>query len=628
MQSFLLAQETLGYQTSDDPSNSDFQLLVAGSQNVLIDYQKKALSRPGYTRLGAANIALTEIRNAWTWDSSTGFKLPQRFYDDELEVYLRTVDGVAINAWTRISMGWSTTKKLRYAFWYDATEKIDLQIMCQGDANLYEFGGGVAIVASATADTITKAGTTTFGQNRFYASRDLSLVCVRTGTVYTYTAGVGTQTLTGVVGDTSTLVAGDILVQSIVTQSAKPDANHTNDIIFVWQNQLVSVSYADELAYLSKNTSYFDFAFSSPRVPGEGALLTLTDPGRAINQLGDLLLIFCGQSTIFKVAPNQVAVGNLLTEDLKIDKLNVGIDQGALNHECVVPIGNILAYLTNEVALRTIEDPNNLTGINPKTLSNPIKPDFDNETWNPENTYGAWYKNTLIYTAGDTSHMYMLNYVQDADGNLFRFWNPPQILPVGPMSDIDSGNGSMLHGHSNAVPESYLLFDGLSDGQYPDMDPADKFPIHAIAAYAYDDNILIRRKFVKATSTLKNFDEYYVDGEITPNTVDLLLDLNYDFGGATFQLEETIDGSDEGLLLGNVGFNSLAQKSLGTDSLGGLINPPSNARKFHVVFEEAKEDYNQLQAIFSTNDVDRYWAITRHGGNTTTSTRKDTSVIR
>jgi len=102
MQNYSLVEETDGYVTSQDASNTSPKLLVAGSKNVIIDYQRKVKIRSGYTRIGAANTALTEVRNAWTWHTSTGHERPQRFYDDELEVYLSTVDAVIKDAWFRI----------------------------------------------------------------------------------------------------------------------------------------------------------------------------------------------------------------------------------------------------------------------------------------------------------------------------------------------------------------------------------------------------------------------------------------------------------------------------------------------------------------------------------------------
>jgi hypothetical protein len=184
--------------------------------------------------------------------------------------------------------------------------------------------------------------------------------------------------------------------------------------------------------------------------------------------------------------------------------------------------------------------------------------------------------------------------------------------------DLDDGKGVQLYGHSNVVPETYLLFDGTSDGQYADIDVSLKLPINAKAVFAYNN--------YRDRTALKNFDEYYVEGEITPNTIDLGLNLKYDYDGVTQSVDKTINGSDKRILEGSVSDNSLGQQSLAINPLGGLLNPPSNARKFRVVFEQAKEDFYELQPTFETNDVDRYWAIISHGANAAMSRRESISI--
>lgn len=709
---FTLAEETLGYVTSPDPTNIDRRMLVTGSKNVLIDYQKKVKIRSGYTRLGAENTALTPVRNAWTWNTSTGVDRPQRLYDDELEVYLGTIDTQVINAWTRVKNSLSTTEKMRVATWYNTTENLDVQLGVLGDANIYEWSGAVVTISSITSSTITKKGTLTFAQARAYANRttigssttrfDITnpsgtiarytydgtgtdpgitaakypvgtaiilnaqnfnaanngtflitasganyfevtnagvvaevdktigtgtidiksvFVCVRTGVEYGYSGGETTTALTGV-NDTTGLVAGDILVQKVYTAYNEPAASRTNHTIYSIENQIYIGSEDDEEVYISSNTDYATFSFSAPRVAGEGGLLTLDDPNRAIASLGRFPIIFSGRSSVYKVVFTSITVSTTLAETIQVKKVDAGVDQGALCQEAVVPIGNALAYLSNEVAVRVINNPEDLVGINPKTFSNPIKPDFDAEDWfdssGVPSAYGMWYKNMLIFTAPQSSKTYILNFVEDANGRLRRFWNAPLIWPMGALSIVDSGNGNLLHGHSNAVPESYLLFDGQSDGQYSGMDVASKLPIDAKATFAY--NGYGRR------AVLKTLDEYYVEGEITTNTIDLILGLNYDYGGATQALEKTIDGEDEDILEGLVDYNSLGQQPLGQNPLGGLLNPPSNARRFRVVFEIAKEDFHQIQAEFSTNEVDRYWAVVAHGANAVLSPRKNTLI--
>lgn len=614
MENYALAEETLGYVTVEDQTNTDVRHLVTGSQNVLIDVQKKVRSRPGYTRLGASNTALTPVRSAFTWKTSKGGELPLRQYDDELEVYLGTVDGTAINAWTRVKDAWSTSERMRFATWYDATEGIDLVIFVQGDVNGYEWGGGVAVAASKGTNTLTKAGSTTWAQNRFYTTRNMSVTNVRTGVAFAYTGGHGTQTLTGVTPDPAgaDIVANDIFVQTVVTRSNLVASTRANDTIYVFENQLFVGSNDDEQVYVSKNTSYYDFAYSSPRVPGEGGIGTLTDPVRGFGTLGGSAVVFCGPSAAFKAIYKQVALGTTLAESLTFLPLkSIGPNQGASSQETIVPVGNALAYLSNEPAMRML-DPTALNTDEPqlKTLSTPIKPDFDAEDFTGASA--LWADNSITLTAPANSHAYILEYVEDANGTLLRFWQPPQILPIGPLSVIND----TLHGHSNAVPETYVLFDGLSDIASDDT----KLPIDARAAFAYNS--------YGKRAQLKTCDEYYVEGEINAGTSDLMLSLLYDFGGQTQTIQETINGSDEDILEGSVGFNSLAQQSLGQQSLSGLLTPPTDARKFNIVFEEAREDFMRLQPVFSTNEVDRYWAITAQGANAKLSPRRNTLIRR
>ncbi len=617
MDKFLLSEETLGYVTAEDPSNTDLRYLRAGSRDVLIDRNRKVGIRNGFTRLGAGNSALTEVRNGFTWNTSNGFERPLRFYDDEWEVYLDEVDGVTVGAWTRFKSGMNTENVPRGAAIFDATENIDLMIIVEGTDNLHEWNGAVAVVDSITGTTITKEGTATYAQSRFYTTRNKVVVCVRTGTEYTYTGGETSTTLTGI-ADTTGLVAGDILVQKVVSTDNAVASGRNNDTIFAFENQIAVGSFDDNETYISKSSDYNDFAFGTPRLAGEGALLTLDGPSRGYGSIGSYLIAFAGPHSIFRGDYEQIAVGEVLAETLRVKKLDTGINQGSKTPDCIIPIGNAIAYLSEEPALRVLENPDEARSIDPKTFSNPIKPDFDAEDWT--GAKGIFFKNTITLCAPANSHSYLLQFVEDADGKVRRYWQPPQVMPINAFSVIDGG----LHGHSNAVPETYLVFD---PNRYSDLivngdndESDDKLPINGIAKRTY--NSYGKRE------ALKCFDEYYVEGEISSNTTDLLTTLEYDFEGSTQEIERTMDGSDEDLLEGNVGQNSLAQQSLAQNPLGGLLNPPENARKFRVVFEIAKEDFHELAATFSTNEVDRYWAIIADGANAKLSPRRNTLIRR
>lgn len=597
--------ETLAYVTSEEQTNSDERNLVAGSRNVIIDQQRKVRSRNGNTRLGAANSALTGNRNGYTWNTSTGVEFMLRAYDDELEVWLGTVDDTDLNAFYRLASGFSTTKKPRFATWYNDTEKLDLLVFVYGNANTYAWGGGVCIVDSVTGTTITKTGTATFGESRFFTSGNKVVVNVRTGTEYTYTGGESTTTLTGI-ADTTDITAGDVLVQKVITNTNSPAANRTNDTIYTFDNQLCVASDNDELVYISKNNSYTTFTYSSPRLPGEGALLTLDDAAHAFGELEEKLVVFAGKSSIYQVNTEEITVGSTLTEVLRVEKYQTGVGQSAQSQEVVAQINNTIVYLSFEPAIREILSPRELEGGGaPRTLSNPIKPDVDAEDWS--DATAKWYKNAYWLSAPTNGHVYILEYREDADGKLRRFWQAPQTMFIGAFITLEDE----LYGHSSAVPETYRIMDPEA---FSDVNSNnDKMPILCVAKFAY-------RNFGDRAQ-LKNFDEYFIEGEISPST-DLTHTLYYDYGGYTRSNETVIEGDNEDILEETLSNVALGQQPLGYSPLGGSLSAPEGSAKFRAIIELAKEDFFEMQEVFQTDDTDKFWSVIARGINAQMSSRQ------
>ena len=102
--------------------------------------------------------------------------------------------------------------------------------------------------------------------------------------------------------------------------------------------------------------------------------------------------------------------------------------------------------------------------------------------------------------------------------------------------------------------------------------------------------------------------------------------LNYDFNGNVQLVQNTIDGSDEDIIIGSPISASLGQNPLAQKSLASALSTPENSKKFRVIFEIAKENFTELQATFETNELDRYWAIIAHGGNIELSKRKNINI--
>lgn len=592
----------LGYRSLPDIEAEDPRYLVTGSQNVLINDQDKVETREGFTITGPTNTAIKAIESSFDWDTQRGGAKYLRSYDDELEA--RFTDSSGNVTWERIADGWSNVD-FSFAKWWDATEILEVLIFVVGDSNIYEWSGGMAEIASTTSDTITKTGTTTWAQEGFYTSANKTVVI--NGTEYTYTGGENTTTLTGVTADPTGEANGSVVIQKIITNSNKPSATAQNDAVAVLENHAYYLDGTRNTVEVSKNTDYQDFTTpSAPRIPGEAAQLIIDSPGVGLAPLQSKMIVFAGKGDVYRVDFEELEVGTVLAETANVRKLKTGPRQSAFSRDTIADIGTAIVYLSNEKAVRILESAEDLENPLLSNLSIPIKPDIDASNFT--NAHMKFNDNRVYLTAPNDSNVFILEFREDEDGNKRRFWQPPQVLPAQRFAIIDD----VTHFHSNANPETYKLFDGTSDnvnGNSLPMEAIAKFP-----ARSYDVRAL-----------LKEMDEYYIEGAIGTNTK-ITLNLLYDFDGATQNLEEIVDGSDQSILFEPVFSSSLGQQPLGQQPLGGARTPASNQPRFRVLFEEGTEPFFTLQPVFSSNDVDQVWAILGHGANVRVSPQQPTDI--
>ena len=597
---FQTVLETKGYVTKPDPTNTDSRFLVSGSQNMIINDEEKVGTRKGYSLKGAASTVLNAIESSFDWQTSSNTILNLRGEDGTLSAFLGTIDGVVIDAWTDIADGF-TDAGFVFAPWWDTSEGIDILLFVVGDTNMQDWSGGVTTLASTTSNTLTKNGTDTWAEKRFLTAGVRKVVI--NGTVYTYTGGETTTALTGVTPDPTGEAADSIVIQQIRTTATTPSAGFNNDIIHVQDNQVYVGSNTSQEVFVSKNTSFIDYTFSSPRIPGDGELLVLDNPCNAIRGLRDKVVIFAGRDDIYTNQFAQLDVSGTLTETLKIEKLKTTTGQSAQSQALTANFGDSLAFITFEPALRILQDVANISEPQIRTFSNPIKPDFDAEDFS--NADMIFDGQRINIAAPVNGKFYILEFKEDADGNVRRFWQPPQILPIRRLSIIDGS----LHGHSSAVTESYKLFDGTND-------LGNSF--RAIAAFAYNT--------YNERINMKSFDEYFTEGFISANST-VKLTLNYDFNGFTQAIEKTIDGSDSDIIFTSTSFGSLGDSPLGDVGLGGEAGTEDDPLpKFRIIHEIARQDFFEMQVIYETDDTDERFEILSHGPNALLSKNMPTQI--
>lgn len=592
MRDFKLITNFLGYQTKKDVTNVDPRYLVSGSQNVLVNDGEKISTRYGYTLDGQANAALTPIESSYDWNTSTGTVANLRSYDDELEYRYVASDGTV--TWRRLADGFSGVN-FRFDTWWNSSEKKDVLLFVNGTSNLYSWSGAVTTYASSTTNTITKEGSNTWAEDRFLLSGTRQVII--DGITYTYTGGESTTTLTGVTPDPTGggHTTGDVVHQAIITNANTPASGFNNSLIKVLKNQVYLGDENRRDVYISKNSSITDYTFSSPRIPGEGMLLTLDSTPTAFEIQEDAMYISGGKSDWYQVLFTLSA--DTVNESVTIQKLKSGSQQAAKSQEMVSKIKNSIVFISNEPTLDTLGRIENINTPQSVPLSEPIKNEF--EDYNLTNAQVFYHRNqTFIAIPSDGTVL-----IYDHQN---QYWQPPQILPIRRFSVIDG----VLYGHSSSVPETYKLFDSSVKSD-------DGNPINFIARFAY-------RNFDKRDHR-KRFDEYYHEGYIASNSI-INVTYRYDYQGSETVLEKTIDPNNSSIIFGSSQDVGLGTTPLGSAPLGDSLETLDTLSKFRTIHTLQKPTFYEYQIEYSSDEEDYEWKLLAQGPNALASTSDSVDI--
>jgi len=595
---YTITERFRGYVSLTDKTNLDDQYLTIGSKNVLINDQEKVKTREGYELFGAALTAQNPIQSSYDWYNSKGLTINLRKVNTVLQWYSNLK-----SAWTQLAGSWTSTVEMAFKERWDNAEKIDVLYFVAQDDNLHEWNGAEALVESVTANTITLQGTSTWADRRFYTTRSKSILI--NGTEYTYSGGETTTTLTGVSPDPSSngVVNGDLAFQKIVTIANCPEADFTWDIIGCLENQIYIGDSSINRVYISNSTdnnlaaSSFttSFAPSTARAPGAAALLFLDSAPLAFVPFEQEMAISCGLDDWYQIQRVNENNGATIYERMKIKKFKTSALLGAKHHALVTRVGNAVCYIAQDNTLRMISRIENFEEPQFTAISNPIKTDFDAETF----TNGAVFfnKNRILIAAPTNGTVYIMQIKENELGQVTRYWQPPQILPIRRFM----ARAGVLFGHSSGGDETYELFTGTNDNGKP---------MEAKAVFAYQN--------FGDRANQKSFDKWFVEGYIAGNTT-ITATANFEYDGSRAQREKTIRGNDQDITLEQSITGSLGTASLGADPIGATLVSSSGNLKFRVFLKLAREDFFEFQPVFSSNDTDYAWEILAFGTNSSIS---------
>ncbi len=606
-----------GYRNREDITNLPPGVLVVGSQNVLTNVSDRIQIRQGFTLDGQSSTNQGGFNYSYDWNRHTGDERnlragamtttndgvhQSRYIANTGDYYngITFIDGQVY--WIDIQSG-LTSVTLQYAeFWDFITEKSGVLLWVDGSPNIYEWTGVVTTVdiAGSSSNTLKKNGVQSWAEIGAYTAGTRSVTI--NGTVYTYTGGEGTDTLTGV--SPSPLGEHE---QSVAFQTVRVTANSSmtglpllhNNIIANLRNQIYIGSYTDNTIYVSKINNYKDYSFSTPRVVGEGFLATLDAPPVGFVPQEDAMYVTAGKGYWYDTKFTLSA--DLSMESAEVNRLKTGSQQAAQSQSMISKMKNQVIFISNEPTMDSLGRVEQILGTpQAMNMSDPIKLDFDSYDFTDGSVY--YYKYFIYVAVPKQGLVRVFNLVKN-------YWEAPQILPVGKFANI----GGQLYGHGYGISETYKMFSGYNDNGKS---------MEAIARFSFING--------GTRTALKNQIEFYTEGYITSNT-DITLGLQYDLDGCATMTEFTMNGNDgQFVCIGGLNEDdSLGKVSLGKRAFGGagsFASSQSLPPKFRWIKTFPQTDFFEYQPTISSIGIDQRWEILALGAGTQMSTNEPVKI--
>lgn len=422
---------------------------------------------------------------------------------------------------------------------------------------------------------------------------------------YTYTGGETTGTLTGLTG-VSGVSAGDIAMQSVVTNTPATLAGLTLDLIAVYQNYVFYGDHTNRLVYMSKSSDFTDMAYTSPlRAPGEGAELTLDSTPTAFVPEGgpNEFHIHGRKNDIYKVKFTMSA--DLSDESVTVEKLPTATGQAAINQGVIVRIKNAVAFMSFEPVIDTVGRILAIDTPTSKPISYFIKDDIT--SYNITDAHGVFFQNQIFITLPNEGKVLIYDTEQ-------QIWQPPHNLPIGRFAliDVDDSGTQVLCGHSSIGNETYKLYDGYNDNEAP---------ISVEMRFGYEN--------YGTRFGAKSFDEIATELYASENT-NVTNTTVYDYRGSTDIREFTIhgDGSDQETIFTPAVAGGLGVDPLGLNPLGSLGTGIEDLNKIRVVDTTPLQEFFERQRIFTAEGVDIRFAVIAYGENVQMSDNIATELKR
>lgn len=430
------------------------------------------------------------------------------------------------------------------------------------------------------------------------------------GSIFNYTGGEATPTLTLTADPSSVATVGGFVFQPIANTTPTGGdipANFPIDIIAVNINQAYVGSELFRNVYISKQSNFGDFAYTtSVRKPGEGGTITLDSNLVGIATSKEITYATAGNSDVYTISLDPFSDGTTagVGEIIKVKKLATAYGQGGVSQESFVKAKNGILYLSNEPTIDFIGNIEQVAGQSVKPLSYDIKRLLNKI--DRADAQGLYSQNYIIYTFPKASVIIMYDLERGR-------WQPPMYINASCMCTY---KGKVLI-HSDATDETYTLFTGLSDNGKP---------INAKAVYNIESS--------GTRTERKIYDEVFIEAIVNSNTNSVVCTIESGYKGAvgihTFELSFNEDDRYAELQTTPSGVGT---SPFGYSPFGGLLTNTTDDETIGVTKLIRKisqtsvtmESFNH-QVSVTNEEIDAYFEIVCFGLNTRIATTSNMDI--
>lgn len=572
-----------GYKTKLDPSKLADGDNPQGQNTSIFDGDRIGVRQLGYEVFpeGEATTSTSSIKSLHTFRRRDGSNILMRSYGTVLEFFDENTD-----SWSAIKTGFTSGLKFGYADYNINTDLHSYVYFGNGVESFMRWNGAHTNLTAnvTTSDTVVNVSDTT----GFRTTGDVYFCGVSTSY-----SSITPTTITLTASSSVNCAASSSVTQSVDVYASNPRGNiylNANNRLFI-----AGISSTSQAVYFSEYGVATNFV---------GATLvtnsTATSPG--IFNLGEgggaVTGMVLEEKSIYILKKSIVYTATLSDSLYVLQPLKPfdGKSQtvGATHNLSTFTGGNGVFFVTPNNQILNLERIDGIDYPQVTAISDQIKPTTD--VMNFSESTGITFKDKA-YFSQKTNNDSTTNDVVLVWNTKNQAWDSPVVgWNVSDFAIYDNGSGEELYfGSSNSANVYKVINKPLDD------------------IYEVKANWRSRQYDFGSPYSLKEINDFYVEGYISPNTT-LKMSLLLDEDGYTQIVSSDFYGTESDFIYNSSEYNAFGLTQFGTKRFGSN-DDNSGAKKFRVYFSKGLRlnPFYNAQLEFASEGENANWEITGYG---------------